>query len=184
MASIRKRNDKWQAQVRRTGHSPRAKSFQSRADAQRWVRQTEVELDRLALAYHPARLERTTVSDLLTRYRDEVTPNKRGAASETKRIEVFLREEWASLTLARILPLAFKKHRDRRLREVKPGTVIRELGLLHAVFEVARREWDIPMTENPIANVRKPRAATGRQRRLQSNELEALLSACELGRSD
>lgn len=184
MASIRKRNDKWQAQVRRTGHSPRTKSFHNRADAQRWVRQTELELDRLALAYDPARLERITVADLLTRYRDEVTPNKRGAASEKKRIEVFLREKWANLTLARIAPLAFTQHRDRRLREVKPGTVIRELGLLHAVFEVASREWDIPLTENPIANVRKPKAALGRQRRLQSNELEALLSACELGRSD
>jgi len=184
MASIRKRNDKWQAQVRRTGHSPRVKSFHNRADAQRWVRQTELELDRLALAYDPVRLERTTVADLLTRYRDEVTPHKRGAASETKRIEVFLREKWANLTLARIAPFAFTQHRDKRLREVKPGTVIRELGLLHAVFEVARREWDVPLTENPIANVRKPRAAIGRQRRLQPKELQALLSASELGRSD
>jgi integrase len=116
--------------------------------------------------------------------REIAQPGGPKSGPTSKRIEVFLREEWASLTLARIAPLAFTKHRDRRLREVKPGTVIRELGLLHAVFEVARREWDIPLTENPIANVRKPRAATGRQRRLQSNELEALLSACELGRSD
>lgn len=69
MASLRKRNDKWQAQVRRTGHNARSKSFQNRADAQRWIRQTELELDRLALAYDPSRLERITVADLLTRYR-------------------------------------------------------------------------------------------------------------------
>lgn len=184
MASIRKRNDKWQAQVRRTGHSPRSKSFHNRADAQRWVRQTELELDRLALAYDPARLERTTVADLLTRYRDEVTAGKRGAASETKRIDVFLRENWADLTLARIAPLTFAQHRDKRLREVKAATVIRELGILHAVFEVARREWDVPLVENPVANVRKPKAAIGRQRRLQPNELQTLLSVCKLGSSN
>lgn len=107
MASIRKRNDKWQAQVRRTGHSPRAKSFQNRADAQRWIRQSELELNRLALAFDPSRFERTTVGDLLIRYRDAVTPHALGAASETKRIEVFLREKWATLTFARIAPLAF-----------------------------------------------------------------------------
>lgn len=184
MASIRKRNDKWQAQVRRTGHNPRSKSFQNRADALRWIRQTELELDRLALAYDPSRLERITVADLLTRYRDEVTSQKRGVASEAKRIEVFLREKWAGLTLARISPQAFTQHRDARLRQVKAGTVIRELGLLHAVFEVARREWDIPLQENPLAKVRKPKAAIGRERRLQPNELAALLGACTVGRSD
>lgn len=138
MASLRKRNDKWQAQVRRVGHNPRAKTFQNRADAQRWIRQTELELDRLVLAYDPSRLERITVADLLIRYRDEVTAHKRGYASEAKRIEVFLREKWAGLTLARISPQPFTQHRDARLRQVKAGTVIRELGLFHAVFEVAR----------------------------------------------
>lgn len=135
MASLRKRNDKWQAQVRRSGHNPQTKSFQNRADAQRWIRQTELELDRLALAYDPSRLERMTVADLLTRYRDEVTVHKRGYASEAKRIEVFLREKWATLALARISPQPLTQHRDARLRHVKAGTVIRELGLLHEVID-------------------------------------------------
>lgn len=153
MTSLRKRKDKWQARVRRTGHSPQTKSFTNRADANRWVRQTEQELDRTTLAYDPSSLERMTVADLLRRYVRDVTPNKRGHASETKRIEVFLRHDWANLTLARITPQAFTQHRDKRLREVENGTVIRELGLLRAVFEMARREWDIPLQHNPIANV-------------------------------
>jgi hypothetical protein len=45
MASLRFRNGKWQVQVRRLGHAARAKSFQSKSDAQRWARQTEAELD-------------------------------------------------------------------------------------------------------------------------------------------
>lgn len=53
MASIRKRNDKWQAQVRRTAIPPRTQSFINRADALPWIRQTELELelDRTVLAY-------------------------------------------------------------------------------------------------------------------------------------
>lgn len=184
MASIRRRNDKWQAQVRRNGHPPRTKSFLSRVDALRWVRQTEQDLDRSALAGDLSSLERTTVADLLRRYVRDVTPGKRGHASEAKRIEVFLRCSWADLTLARITPQAFTLHRDKRLREVEAGTVIRELGLLRTVFEIARREWDIPLQENPVANVRKPKAAAGRNRRLRADELTALLAACAEGRTD
>jgi hypothetical protein len=107
MASLRKRNDKCQAQVRRTGHTPISKTFINRADALRWIRQTEQELDRSALAYDPSTLQRTTVADLLRRYASDVTPAKRGHASEAKRIEVFLRYDWANLTVARITPQAF-----------------------------------------------------------------------------
>lgn len=184
MASIRKRNDKWQAQVRRTGHTPRTKSFINRADAMRWIRQTELELDRSTLAYDPSSLDRTTVGDLLRRYAKDVTPAKRGHAPEAKRLEVFLLQRWANVTLARITPQAFSQHRDKRLREVEAGTVLRELGLLQAVFETARQEWDVPLHENPLAKVRKPKAANGRTRRLQPDELTALLSACTEGRSE
>lgn len=184
MASIRKRNDKWQAQVRRIGHTPRTKTFVNRADALRWIRQTELELDRVALRYDPSSLERMTVADLLRRYERDVTPRKRGHVPECKRIEVFLRYEWANLTLARITPQTFAQHRDKRLREVEAGTVIRELGLLRSIFETARREWDVPLAENPLAKVRKPKAASGRTRRLRSDELAALLSACADGRTD
>ena len=114
MASVLKRHDKWQARVRRQGHSPRSKVFHNRADALRWVRQTELELDRAALAYDPSTLERTTVADLLRRYVRDVTPGKRGHASQGKRIEVFLREKWANLSLARITPQVFTQHRDKR----------------------------------------------------------------------
>ncbi len=184
MASLRKRNGKWQAQVRRAGYNPRSKSFHNRADAQRWIRQTEIELDRLALSYDPATLEKMTVAELLTRYKNEITPHKRGHVNEAKRIDVFLREKWTGLTLARVTPQIFTQHRDKRLRSVKPGTVIRELGMLHAIFEVARREWDIPIHENPLAKVRKPKAAAGRDRRLKDDELQALIEACTVGRRD
>jgi integrase len=148
------------------------------------MRQTEIELDRTAIAHDPSVLERMSVADLLRRYVKDVTPSKRGHLSEAKRIEVFLRMPWASFTLAQITPQAFTVHRDTRLRVVEAGTVLRELGLLRAIFETARREWDIPLRENPLVNVRKPKAAAGRNRRLRPGELEALLLACSEGRAE
>lgn len=103
-----------------TAIPPRTKSFLSRADALRWIRQTEQELDRSALAYDPSSLERITVADLLRRYVRDVTPGKRGHASEAKRIEIFLRHSWAELTLARITPQVFTLHRDRGYARSKP----------------------------------------------------------------
>ena len=183
MATIRNRNGKWQAQVRRNGHTPRAKSFLSKRDAMQWARQTEAELDATVFAVDLRVLDRTIMRDLLTCYRDEVTPAKRGHSSENKRIDGFLREPWANIPLSKATPQVFCRYRDERLRKVSPGTVIRDLGLLRTIFEVARLEWDVPLPENPLVKVRKPKAPDARERRLAAGELDALLAACEGNRN-
>ncbi len=184
MATLRKRNGKWQVQVRRTGHAPRAQSFMSKADAQQWARQVEAELDRSILTYDVKALERTVLRELLLRYRNTVTCNKRGHAPEAKRIEVFLREAWAFLPLSRVTSETFSRYRDARLATVKAGTVIRELGLLHTIFETARKEWCLPIATNPIAQIKKPKAPQGRTRRLKPGEFERLMEGCATSRND
>ncbi len=184
MANLRSRNGKWQAQVRRAGHKPRTMSFLSKADAQRWARHMEAELDRTAIPNDTRQLDSCTIADVMNRYRLEVTPKKRGAASELKRIEVFLRAKWTSLPLSKATPAIFSDYRDKRLKQVQPGTVLRELGLLRAIFETAMREWEHPLVQNPIANLKKPRAPEGRDRRLRPGELAAIVSACADGRSE
>lgn len=184
MATIRKRNGKWHVQVRRAGHPTQTKSFLSKPDAQKWGRLIEAQLDKQVLPYDPKQLEQTTVADLLTRYRDTVTPNKRGAASERKRIDVFMRQEWAAFPLSKASAQVFSRFRDQRLKAVQPGTVIRDLGLLRAIFETAIREWSLPLPENPLAKVRKPKAPDARERRLEAGELDLILQACQDSRND
>ena len=65
MASLRNRNDKWQVQVCRYGHTPQSKSFRSKADAQRWARNVEAELDRTLIPNDPRLLSTITVADAL-----------------------------------------------------------------------------------------------------------------------
>ena len=50
MASFRKRGDKWQARVHRKDHSPVVKSFNTKAEAVKWARYTESQLDLGTLA--------------------------------------------------------------------------------------------------------------------------------------
>lgn len=73
MASLRFRNDKWQAQVRRYGHTPQTKSFQSKADAQRWSRHIEAELDRTLIPNDPRALSTITIAELLARCTNQRT---------------------------------------------------------------------------------------------------------------
>jgi integrase len=124
-------------------------------------------------------LSTITVADVLTRYRDTVTSTKRGCASEKLRIAVLLRQSWCSLPLAKITPTTFSRYRDERLKRVRPGTVIRDLGLLRTIFETAKREWGYASFNNPILAVKKPKAPEGRERRLKPGELAALTTACE-----
>jgi len=50
MATFRKRGDKWQARVQRSGQSSLAKSFNTKAEAIKWARHTESQLDLGTLA--------------------------------------------------------------------------------------------------------------------------------------
>lgn len=85
------------------------------------------------------------VGNLVQRYLNEVTPQHRGAETETLRLNRFLREDGLAQILA--VDVASKdvaKWRDGRLKQVTPGTVNRELNLLHRIFELARKEWALP----------------------------------------
>ncbi|WP_432444570.1 hypothetical protein [Rhizobium leguminosarum] len=58
---------------------PRAKSFDSKAEAEKWARDLESQVDRFGAALDTKILESTTLGQLLARYQREVTPTKRGA---------------------------------------------------------------------------------------------------------
>lgn len=64
----------------------------------------------------------------------------------------------------------------RRLRNVAPGSVIRELGILKHLLNFAVELEIIPA--NPAATVKPPKAPAGRVRYLQPPELKALLELC------
>ncbi|GAA7762385.1 hypothetical protein HpMS107_26970 [Helicobacter pylori] len=72
--------------------------------------------------------------------------------------------------------MAIAAYRDERLKQVAPGTVIRELAYLSAIVNHARREWGINIT-NPVASVRKPPSPQGRDRVLSAEEECRLLAA-------
>ena len=181
MATIRKRGLRWQVQIRRKASPQLSRSFTSRSDALAWAREMEVQADRFGLPASLKDLERITVGDLFRRFRDEVVLNTKSAAVDTCIINAFLRLPTASLTLASVTAGAFASYRDERLRVVKPDTVQRELSVFQRAFKAAMVDWGLPLRENPLARVRKPRKRPGRKRRLLRKEEETLRSAISTG---
>lgn len=183
MATIRKLRGRWQAQVRRRGLAPRARSFDTKADAERWARQLEAQVDRSGLLPDTRPAETTTLKQVLTRYADSVSPTKRSSVSEVARINALLRRDIVHRTLAMLTSSDLATYRDERLKVVSPATVIRELNTISHALDTARRDWGIHLADNPVKLVRRPKAPKGRTRRLGTDEEAKLLAAADAGRS-
>ncbi len=188
MATLRKRGPyQWQAQVRKKGHPPQSKTFETRAAAASWARAIEVEIDN-GVFVSRAEAESTTLKELLERYLVEVTPLKKGAAPEAARIQAFMNDPLARRYVAGIRGVDIARYRDQRLCKVSSSTVKRDLGILGHVFEVARKEWGIHIC-NPVREVKLPANGKARERRLRAgqdgeeNEEHRLLHACQKARN-
>lgn len=183
MPTIRKRQGRWQAQVRKAGTLPISKTFEQYADAVTWARVQEGKLSRPYSRDAFENLRTLTLADLIARYIREITPAKRGADIETIRLGKMQRDPLALIAIGKLRPNDVAAYRDRRLSEVSTETVRRELGSYQHVIEVARKEWGLPLIENPVRAIRKPPAGAARQRRLNSGELDCLTVATRKSRS-
>ena len=146
-------------------------------------RQAEAKADRRELPADPKLLERSTLGDVLVRYRDTVVTAKGSREIETIILNAILRTDLAKLQLADLSPAPFAQYRDRRLAYVKPVTVNRELQLIQHALELARCEWGVPLPENTLHRVRRPQTGPSRDRRLRHGEMERLLTAAQRSRN-
>ena len=177
MASFRQRGGKWQARVIREGHPDQTKTFESKADAEKWARGLESEIDKGQFV-SVTEAQRTTLGDLIARYLAEVTPLMKGATEDTIRLKAMMRKPIARWSMANLSASRIAAFRDARLKEVSAGTVIRELAYLSAIINHARREWGINVP-NPVQMVRKPPSPQARAKVLTDEEIARLLQALE-----
>lgn len=161
----------------RNGYPTEVKSFKTRTDALRWARQVEAAMDGGAYRTRSA-IDKATLSNVLQRYADTVSPTKRGHQDEVIRIQALRRRRLAGFSLEKLTPAVVAEFRDDRLRRVKAGAVIRDLSLLSSVINHARREWGASI-DNPCLLVKKPASPPGRTRVLSVEEEARLLAALE-----
>jgi len=168
MPTITKRGKSYYVQVRKKGVSKYA-TFSSKAQAQNWATQTESEINNGTFEKLPDK----TFAQAIERYKTEVSPTKRGERWEIIRLNAWLKLDFAYYKIQDVTTPVLCAWRDARLKTVQNSTVNRELNLLSAVFEQARREWQW-IKINPVHDVKRPANPQHRERIFTDMERDAL----------
>ena len=169
MAHLYQDNGKWRCQIEKRGMR-KSRTFRTRAEAVAWGNRVEAEIEAGAQGVVPQNL---TFADLLDRYGREISPRKRGQRWELVRLQLIARDTLAQVKLRQLDTVHAADWRDRRLAEVSPSSVRREMNLLSNVCSVAVREWRL-LRINPFHGVWKPKDARPRDRVLTDEELARL----------
>ena len=175
MASIRKRNGLWQAQVRSRKLGSTSKSFHKRTDAIAWAKVQEALMQ--TGEWKPRGRQYSTLDDLVQKYLKKVTPHKKGAETETRRLNRLLKEKsLMAIKLDEAKPHHFASFRDKRIKDGNRAAQY-DLVLLRAAWNTARIEWGWDLGDNPLTLIRFPKSNPPRERRLKQGEYGMLRAA-------
>lgn len=150
-----------------------SKVFRTKREASAWasIRESEIRSDKSKPTG-----DLFTLLDALRKYGKEVSPKKKGVVKERIRLQAFEDLLPCHLMMSEVTPAILAQWRDKRLQEVKPGSVLWDFSLLSNVFEVARREWGW-IKANPISDVRRPSSPPHRDRTITWSEIRLMLKA-------
>ena len=149
--------DRWRAVVRRVGYKVRSQIFDTKRKAETWSRKIENEMDE-AKYRDPREGLRSTVRDLMEKFRDEVATLRKGGRWERLRIDLLLRTaDFVERRLDQLTPEDIRIWRDARLKQVSGASVNREMNLISGIFTHAIKEWGVKMPGNPMHLVGRPK---------------------------
>jgi integrase len=158
----------WQVQIFRRGVR-RSATFDKKGAAVAWAGNAESEI----IAGTHRSVPDKTFGDLLRRYKDDITPTKRGARWEAVRITLLLRDPIAKERLRNLSAVHVALWRDRRLKAVAAPSVRREWNILSHACNTAVKEWHW-LSQNPFKEVRRPKSARHRERLFTADDLKRL----------
>lgn len=174
MAYIAKRGEYWRVEIKRQGHKPTYRTFDTQKEAKQWANRIEHEMD-VGSYIDRSRFERTTLREALQKYLADVVPQKTHPKQEAQRVNSWLKNDLAYRTLGNLRGSDFAKYRDQRRNDGRAENTIRlELQLISHLFEKARTEWGMIGLANPLADIEKPSASSERNRRLHKGEYEKI----------
>ena len=169
MASIYRNGTRWRVQVYVAGVRD-SDSFATRQEAAQWALTREAELGGRKL---PAK----SLKDAMRLYANQEAPKHKGGRWEIVRLTAMERDPLAKRGLAGISGDDLAEWRNARLKQVKPGTVAREMNLLRSVLEFVRLTPHRWIRVNPFAEVKWPTTPPGRARRVSPEEVQAIVEA-------
>jgi len=184
MAYIRKRFGKWQVEIKKKNTKSVFKTFIQKSNASKWAKEIEYQIDREQYEDF-SDSAKLSLGDLLIRYRDEITPNKKSKEGEVFKINLILRHKIAKKRLLDLRTkdvLDFKN--DIKLNNGKyypraASTINKYVHYVYTVWETAKINWAITLPPiNPASLVKKEKVKDKIDRILTPEEYQDLLSAC------
>lgn len=176
MASIRPYQNGYRAQLSISipgGTAIRdSETFATQREAKAWALKREREIrEKISTGASG----KQSLKQAFERYINEVSPTKKGGHWETLRLSAFIQAKDLPihLPIVQVTDFQLGQWRDKRLKEVAPGSVLREFHLLGSVFETARRDWKWIPT-NPVRDVRKPKSPKHRERLITNAEIRTM----------
>jgi integrase len=165
----------WRIQIEVGGVRDSA-TFDTKREADEWAARKRIELKAVSKGGPGSN---KTLLDVLRRYADEKTPDKRGNVKELIRLKAFENTETHKhLPLKKLVQTVTSddigKWRNHRLKLNARGSVLRDLGLLSSVLGTAKSEWKW-IKANPCEDVSKPANPDHRERLISGPEIRAML---------
>lgn len=161
MAHISKRGDKWRAAVC-VDRTRKTKTFSTKREAVQWSNEQE----------QSGILQRHTLRDALRAYRP-IAESHKGYQAELSRLGQIEKADFVDRPLDQITPKMIAAYRDKRMKDVAPVSVRRELIILSAVFSVAVNDWHW-LHASPMEAVKRPPTSKARRRGISASEVDAI----------
>lgn len=174
MATIRKRNGKFQVQIRLKGFRSTTRTFKTKFEALTWSRTAELEKYRGPDFRTQQGCDKETVGTLLERYYIEVLSKRQWYRRECSILRRFQRSDIYNIKISELCEGDVARYRDHRLQIVKPATVVRELSIASHCLTIAQSEWGIRLSTNVFKSVRKPKIRNSRERRITQEEWDQI----------
>jgi len=150
VATFRRRGKRWQAIIRKSGHPAAVKTFPNKAQAERWARITESDMDRQDWE-DPTLLKDRTLDDVIAAIGEQKTVTRAMQTAYNN-----LSTDLGTVTLSHLNAAeiaAFGRLRAKR-DEAKPATVMLDLSYLQGLIKFARTHMRLPASTDAVTDAR------------------------------
>jgi len=126
---------------------------------------------------------RKTLKEMIERYREEYAAQwsyitKARNKTIFKTLLAYFGED-AQLQDVETMIGGYEQHRKTKSkRAIKPSTIVKELGLLRRMFNIARKQWKWKI-QNPVSEIELPKVSNERVRYLSESEYACLFEALD-----
>ena len=181
MATIRRRNNKWQVIIRKDNFKIIYKTFFLKEDATRWARDTEVKIEQGL--YQDLTLAKTTkLKDVLIQYRDKVSVNKKGYENERYKINKIIRSNIGDKNLSELSSLVLFEFIEQQKKLYTASTINKSITIINLALKFAERFLGVALNKNPLKFIKRLKESNFIGQVIEPHEEALLLKHAEFSK--